>query len=185
MNTNVELVVVLVIVVLAAVGLALIMRNRKTAKLRQRFGPEYERAVEETGGRGHAEAQLHDREKRVDAFAVKPLGAGDQERFGVSWRRAQEEFVDDPARAVTHADELLGDVMSARGYPVADFDQRSADLSVDHPVVVQNYRAAHEVALRHGRGEAGTEDLRQAMIHYRTLFDELVRESEPPLAKAS
>lgn len=112
MNTSLELFVVLIIVVLAAVGLTLIMRNRKTVKLRQRFGPEYERTVEESGGRGHAEAQLHDREKRVDAFAVQPLSAGDKERFGVSWRRVQEEFVDDPARAVTHADELLGDVMS-------------------------------------------------------------------------
>ena len=185
MNTNLELVIVLIIVVLAAVGFTLIMRNRKTTKLRGRFGPEYERAVEQSGGRGAAEAQLNDRQKRVDAFAVQPLGAGDKERFGVSWRRAQEEFVDDPARAVSHADELLGDVMSTRGYPVTDFEQRSADLSVDHPVVVQNYRAAHEVALKHGRGEAGTEDLRQAMIHYRTLFDELVNEPQPVLAKAS
>ena len=184
MNTNTEMVLGLVVVIVLVVALALFMRYRKTAKLRHKFGPEYERAVEDTGGQGKAEAQLNEREKRVAAFPIRALAAGDRERFGVSWRRVQEEFVDNPERAVAHADELLGDVMSARGYPVSDFEQRSADLSVDHPVVVQNYRAAHEIALRRGRGEASTEDLRQAMIHFRMLFDELVADGAP-LAKAS
>ncbi len=185
MDTNILLVLGLIAVALAAAGFALFMRSRGSARLRRRFGPEYQRALEANGGRGQGEAHLRDRQKRVEAFAVKPLGAGDKERFGVSWRRAQEEFVDQPARAVTRADELLCDVMSVRGYPVSEFEQRSADLSVDHPSVVQNYRAAHEIAVRHGRGEASTEDLRQAMIHYRALFDELVGGAEPVLAKAT
>jgi hypothetical protein len=102
-----------------------------------------------------------------------------------SWHRVQARFVDEPRGAVTEADQLLGDVMSTRGYPVSDFEQRSADMSVDHARVVENYRAAHEIALRHAQGQASTEDLRQAMIHYRTLFDELVNEPEMAGAKAA
>jgi len=184
MDPKLQLTLALVAVALALIALAVLWRRRRSAKLRHRFGPEYARAVEQDG-QGRAEAQLQDRQKRVAGFAVQPLGAGDRERFGVSWRRAQEEFVDNPERAVTHADELMADVMSARGFPVTGFEQRSADLSVDHAEVVQNYRAAHDIALRHERGEAGTEDLRQAMIHYRGLFDELVNVPEPALVKAS
>jgi len=184
MDPKLELTLALVVVAIAALALVLLWRAHRSKKLRGRFGPEYARAVE-ADGRGRAEAQLQDRQKRVAGFSVQPLGPGDRERFGVSWRRVQEEFVDNPQRAVTHADELLADIMSARGFPVTGFEQRAADLSVDHAEVVQNYRAAHEIALRHERGEAGTEDLRQAMIHYRGLFDELVNEAQPALAKAS
>ena len=184
MDPKIELAAAVVAVALVLLLLVAAWRRRRTARLRGRFGSEYERVVDESGRRP-AEAQLQDRQKRVAGFALQPLGPGERERFGVSWRRVQEEFVDNPERAATHADELLGDVMSARGFPVAGFEQRAADLSVDHAEVVQNYRAAHEIALRHGRGEAGTEDLRQAMIHYRGLFDELVSETETPLAKAS
>ena len=184
MDPKMQLALALVAVVLGVLTLFVLWQVRRTKKLRRRFGPEYERAVEQDG-RGRAEAQLQDRQKRVAAFAVLPLNAGDRERFGVSWRRVQEEFVENPKRAVTHADDLLADVMSARGFPVTGFDQRAADLSVDHAEVVQHYRAAHDIALRHERGEAGTEDLRQAMIHYRGLFDELVNDKQPALAKAS
>jgi len=184
MDPKLELTLAVVAVAIVLLALVVLWRRRRTSKLRHRFGPEYARAVDEDG-RGRAEAQLQDRQKRVAAFTILPLGAGDKERFGVSWRRVQEEFVDNPERAVTHADELLADVMSARGFPVSGFEQRAADLSVDHAEVVQNYRAAHDIALRHQRGEAGTEDLRQAMIHYRSLFDELVNEPAAALAKAS
>ena len=180
--------IIILVAVLAAVliALALVMRQRRSANLRDRFGPEYERAVEETGGRRKAEAQLHDREKRVEAFAIRPLGPGEGQRYVHLWRKVQADFVDDPKAAVSRADALLSEIMSARGYPVGDFEQRSADLSVDHPVVVQNYRAAHAIAVRHARGEAGTEDLRQAMIHYRSLFEDLVDEPAPVArAKAS
>jgi len=181
-----RLLIILGLVVIAAVIAAfLIIRKRNSDRLRSRFGPEYKVAVEEAGGHRKAEALLHDREKRVKGFHVTPLRTEDRDRYIVAWRRTQAEFVDDPKAAVAHADALLGEVMSARGYPVTDFEQRSADLSVDHPVVVQNYRAAHDVAVRHERGEAGTEDLRQAMIHYRALFEDLVEVDEPPSLKAA
>jgi len=175
--------ILLAVIVLALAGAAyLYLRDRRSRQLRSRFGPEYSRAVEETGDRGKAETRLHRREKRVDSLAIHPLASEERARYVASWRRVQADFVDNPKDAVTRADELLGEVMVARGYPVSDFDQRSDDLSVDHPIVVQNYRAAHDIALRHQRGEAGTEELRQAMIHYRALFDELV--AEPKVARA-
>ena len=184
MDTNTILIAAVALAVFAVVVLLLI-RSRHTSKLRNRFGPEYERAVDESGGKRKAEAALHDREKRVKGFAIQPLRTGERERYVAAWRRVQGEFVDNPKFAVTHADELLAEVMAARGYPVGDFDQRSADLSVDHPVVVQNYRSAHDIAIRHARGEASTEDLRQAMIHYRALFDDLVSEPAAVSSKAS
>lgn len=174
--TPLELVIgLIVLAVIVGVGMML-MRKRRTDVLKQRFGGEYERTVRETGGSYRAETILHEREKRVDSFDVRPLSPESRERFIEAWRRIQALFVDSPADAVTRADVLLGEVMEERGYPVADFEQRSADLSVDHGDVVQNYRAGHGIAERHARGEASTEDLRQAMIHYRALFDDLVHE---------
>ena len=175
----------LVLVLVAIGATVLFLRRRRTDALQSRFGPEYKRAVEQTGDRHKAEAQLHDLEKRVEALSIRPLAREDRERFVEAWRQVQANFVDEPKVAVMRADDLLGEVMGARGYPVSDFEQRSADLSVDHPTVVQNYRAAHDIALRHGRGEASTEDLRQAMIHYRMLFDDLVNEPEQAPAKAA
>jgi hypothetical protein len=123
-----------------------------------------------------------ERTNRVESFHVRPISPEDRARFLESWRGIQSRFVDGPAGAVSEADLLLGDVMSTRGYPVTDFDQRAADISVDRPLVLENYRTAHEIALRQMKGQANTEDLRQAMVHYRTLFDELV--SEPKAMKA-
>jgi hypothetical protein len=186
MSTTTAIVLtVVVIIVLAAVAYLYLRdrRDRMSKQLRSRFGPEYSRAVEEAGDRQKAEAWLQRREKRVHSFSIHPLSAEEKNRFASSWRRVQADFVDDPKDAVTRADALLGEVMAARGYPVSDFDQRSADLSVDHPIVVQNYRAAHDIALKHQRGEAGTEELRQAMIHYRALFDELA--GAPEMAHAT
>jgi hypothetical protein len=168
--------VILSIVVVVAVVIFLLVRNRRTGKLRSKFGPEYERALEEKGHPSRAEAELRARQERVSRFDIRPLGHEQRDAFIGYWQRVQAEFVDDPHGAVNRADALLGDVMSARGYPVADFDQRSADLSVDHPSVVQNYRAGHAIAVAHARGDADTEDLRQAMIYYRELFEELVDE---------
>src|SRR5947209_2112895 len=172
------LIVALVVVVLAF-GVYIVWKERRTQNLRSRFGPEYHRAVKETGGRSEAESRLREREKRVEKYHIRALNSEQKLRYLATWQSVQAEFVDDPRQAVRRADSLLGDVMATRGYPVSDFEQRYADLSVDHPVVVQNYRAAHAIALRHERGEASTEDLRQAMIHYRALFDELVSEGEP------
>jgi hypothetical protein len=185
--STLTLVIVIGVILVGIVGIAVAMflKKHKTERLRTRFGPEYTRAVEENGGRRKAEAGLEQREKRVEGFAIRPLAASDRERYIASWRKVQAEFVDDPKKSVTQADQLLADVMSTRGYSVSEFAQRSADISVDHPQVVENYRAAHEIALRHARGQATTEDLRQAMIHYRTLFDELVGEPEMAHTKAA
>ena len=185
MDNQSILLIVIVVLAIAVVGALLYARSRRTRHLRSRFGPEYDRAVAESGRRDTAEADLHRLEKRVQRFDIRPLATTERDRFVVAWRDVQGRFVDDPEQAVTRADELLGDVMQARGYPVGDFDQQAADLSVDHPVVVDNYRAAHEIALRHGRGQATTEDLRQAMVHFRTLFDDLTADREPAAAPAA
>ena len=130
--------------------------------------------MKEGGNRRHGEAGLDERRERVESLHIQPLAPGDQARFVESWRRVQARFVDSPVGAVTEADQLLRDVMTMRGYPVSDFEQRAADISVDDPLVVENYRTAHDIALRQTRGQANTEDLRLAMIHSRTLFEELV-----------
>lgn len=176
--TDTEMVLVVLVVVLAALAIWLWMRSRRTAALKDRFGPEYERTVHDVGDERKAEAVLATREKRVAAYTIKPLPGDMRVHFVETWRQVQAQFVDDPKYAVTRADDLLGEVMRARGYPMSDFDHRAEDLSVDHPGVVQNYRTAHDIAVRHSRGEASTEDLRTAMIHYRTLFDDLVNEPE-------
>jgi hypothetical protein len=183
-----ELAMVIAVVVIVVVGIAavLLTRKRRTEKLRSKFGrAEYARAVKEGGNRRNAEAGLKKRTERVEGFHVRPFAPVDRARFVESWRRIQARFVDGPAGAVTEADQLLGDVMSTRGYRVSDFEQRAADISVDHPLVMDNYRAAHEIALRQTKGQADTEELRQAMIHYRTLFEELVSEPEVLRTKAS
>ena len=185
-TTEMALVVGLVVVLVAGVTAFLWHRKRRTERLRTQFGgAEYARAVEKGGTRRHGEAGLEERAQRVEGFHVRPLAASDRAHFVESWRGVQARFVDGPAGAVTEADHLLGDVMSTRGYPVSDFEQRAADISVDHPMVLENYRTAHEIALRQARGQASTEDLRQAMVHYRTLFDELVNGPEVLLAKVA
>ena len=146
---------------------------------RDRFGPEYDRAVRQHGSERKAEAKLADRETRVDLLKIRDLDVAERERYLAQWQAVQSRFVDYPKGAVTEADELVCSLMKTRGYPVTDFDQRAADISVDHPLVVENYRSAHDIALRLGRGEASTEDLRTAMIHYRSLFDELVQVQTP------
>jgi len=178
-TTQIAIVIAVALLIFAAIGIWLAVRKRRTGRLRNQFGgPEYTRAVKEGGSRRQAEAVLDKRAERVESFHIRPLGAGDRARFVESWGRVQARFVDGPGSAVTDADQLLGDVMSIRGYPVSDFEQRAADISVDHPLVIENYRAAHQAALRQTQGQASTEDLRQAMIHYRTLFEELVAEPE-------
>ena len=178
MDTTMTLAAIaLVVILVASLAAFVYFRKRRTGKLRSQFGgDEYERAVKEGGNRRHAEAELDKRAARVESFEVQALAPADRTRFEDSWSRVQARFVDGPGGAVAEADQLLGDVMSARGYPVGDFKQRADDISVDHPSVVANYRSAHEIALQQSKGQASTEDLRQAMIHYRTLFEELVGE---------
>ena len=173
------LLIVLAVLVVAGIAALMFFQKRRTERLRTRFGsPEYTRAIEESGSRKIAEAGLNARQERVEALDIRPMSAVDHARFTESWRKTQTRFVDSPGGAVTEADQLLSDVMATRGYPVSDFAQRAADISVDHPSVMTNYRLAHDIALRQTQGTASTEELRQAMIHYRTLFEELVGEPE-------
>lgn len=172
-NMDPKVWVIIAVLIVAAVVIAwAVARKRRTDALRQRFGPEYQRALREKGDR--AEAELLERQKRVEKFSIRELSSAERERFITDWRVVQSRFVDDPQAAVRDADELVTRLMQTRGYPMSDFEQRAADISVDHPRVVDNYRAAHEIAIRHQRGQATTEDLRNAIIYYRSLFDELL-----------
>jgi hypothetical protein len=177
MNPKLTALAVAVILTVAVFAWLYVQRRRRstTAEMRQRFGPEYERAVGEQGPERRAEAQLAAREKRVEQLKIHDLDSAKRELFAGQWQVLQSRFVDDPKAAVMEADALVSTFMQARGYPVADFNQLAADISVDHPRVVANYRSAHEIVLRLGKGEANTEDLRTAMIHYRSLFEELVQ----------
>lgn len=172
--TQIAIIVAVIVVIIGVV--VYFLQRRRSERLREHFGPEYDRAVAEGGGRRHAESVLEQRTERVKKFHIRPLTADDKDRFTEQWDRVQAHFVDAPAGAVAEADQLLGDIMATCGYPMGDFEQRAADISVDHPIVTQNYRAAHEIALRQAKGQASTEDLRRAMIHYRALFDDLVNE---------
>jgi hypothetical protein len=166
------------LVIIAAVVIAVmawhLARERRSRRLRSRFGPEYEFAVREIGSKPRAEDALERREKRMDKIQVRPLSHEDHVRFSDNWHDVQAHFVDDPAASIREADRLVCDVMRARGYPMSEFEHRAEDLSVDHPHVVRNYRAAHDIAQRHETGQASTEDLRQALVYYRDLFDELL-----------
>lgn len=174
MSQTAWIIVAVAIVAILVIVAIVISRRRRSEHLKERFGKEYDRAVDAKGDRGKAEADLASREKRVEKLHIRPLDAAERKQFIERWTEVQARFVDDPPRAVAFADALLGEVMKARGYPVSDFNQRAGDISVDHPNVVEHYRAGHEIALRHERGEATTEEMRQAMIHYRALFDDLV-----------
>ena len=171
----------------AVVVLALIaygaFRARRRKDLKDTFGPEYDRTVSEAPTRREAESDLLERRKRHEEFDIRPLSPATREGYARLWEKTQARFVDDPAGAINEADDLIQQVMRERGYPVEDFDQRAADLSVEHGDVVENYRAGHAIARRNVHGEAETEELRQAMKHYRALFDDLL-EAEPEEAEA-
>jgi hypothetical protein len=165
--------------IVVAAGLAFAaLRRRRTAQLQERFGPEYDRAVQERGGRREAEAELGSRVDRREKLEIRPLSPEARERYQAFWTRVQSEFVDDPPGAVASADQLVGSVMSERGYPMDDFEQRVDDISVDHPQVVERYRSAHGIARKNEEGQATTEDLRQAIKHYRALFEDLLEPAE-------
>jgi len=174
------------VVVLALVALAayFFYRRRQSSRLAQRFGDEYELAIREHGSRTKAEADLRQREARVGQLRIVPLAPGEGARFSSEWNRLQAEFVDDPSGAVKQADQLVRDLMLKRGYPMGDFEHRAADISVDHPAVVRNYRAAQAIHARTLSGEVETEELRKAVVHYRALFDELLEVSTEPSQRA-
>jgi hypothetical protein len=168
-------VAVLAVVLAAAIGFVT-SRRRRSQKLRKTFGPEYDRVMRREGDSRKAEGVLEFRQKRREKFHVRRLTSADRSSFALRWNEVQARFVDDPRGAVPVADSLITDVIETRGYPFGEFDQRAADLSVDYPRIVENYRAAHEIRMLHSEGKASTEDLRQAMVHYRRLFEELLEE---------
>jgi len=165
-----------VAILIAAIVVAKHRARLRTAELEGRFGPEYQRAVSELGSRKAAERELAARARRVEHFRFTDLTPADRSRFEARWNRIQTQFVDDPALAVAGANQLIGEVMRARGYPTDDFEQRVADLSVEYPEVVQHYRAAHALASSASGKALDTEELRQAVVHYRVLFAELLHE---------
>jgi hypothetical protein len=178
---NQEMMIVVAIIALALIGVGLwvYLRSRRSAQLRQQFGPEYERAMHEVGDRNKAEAELQARAERVSHLRIVALSPEDASYFREQWRLVQSRFVDDPRSAVNEADQLVAQLMQKRGYPMGDFEQCAADISVDHPMVVEHYRAAHDIALQNQRGHADTEGLRRALVHFRALFDELLEVKAP------
>jgi hypothetical protein len=177
MDTWIWIVIALAVIVAVALLFAFAARKRRTSHLQGRFGPEYDRTVDETGDRGEAEKELRDRELRHDDLDIRPLSEAARSRYSDEWQRVQARFVDDPEGAVGSADRLVRQAMEERGYPSDDdFERRAADVSVDYPDVVENYREGHGLWDRYSRsdGDGQTEDLRQAMVHFRLLFEELL-----------
>ena len=172
--TIVAIAVAAVVILVLMIAAWRMSKNRRSSRLREGFGPEYEREVSRVG-RGKAESELEQRQKRVEQLQIRELTREQSAGYASDWDAVQSRFVDDPAMSVSRADELVGRVMLERGYPVGNFDQRLADISVDHPEVANNYRAAHRIAARNLDGNATTEDLRQAMVHYRSLFQDLLQ----------
>lgn len=171
------LIVIAAVLIVGAIAWKAINARRRHG-LQNRFGDEYDRTVADAPSRREAEAHLSEREQRRKELDIKPLEPSSRDRYASQWQNTQAAFVDDPEDAVTDADRLIQQVMRERGYPVDDFEQRANDLSVDHPDVISNYRAAHDIARANDRNNASTEDLRTAMKHYRALFDKLL-ETEP------
>ena len=170
--------IVLVVGIVVGIAITYFFQRNRSLRLRQRFGPEYSRAVAETGDRWRAESALEHRAKRVERLHIRTLDPAERRHFLEAWHEIQTRFVDDPNGSLVEADGPIASVMSAEGYPVSDFEQRTADISVDHPEVVEHYRGGHRIVLEDAQGRADTEDLRQGMIHYRTLFEDLLGQPE-------
>jgi hypothetical protein len=175
MTTTTVLTVILLLAVLVIAGLAWkLFQKQHTKKLRSRFGPEYDRTIEQYGTAAKAERDLEARQKRMQKVNVRPLSPAERERFAGRWHALQSRFVDDPSGTIRDADRLVVEIMAARGYPMVEFEGRADDLSVDHPLVVSHYRMAHDIATKHERGAANTEELRRAVVCYRELYEELL-----------
>jgi hypothetical protein len=169
------LAVVLVLVVVGALLALVFARRRRSERLHDHFGPEYDRTVQTMGDEKKAQTELEERQKHVKTLDIRPLSASERERYLAEWTAVQSKFVDEPGQAIIDADRLIIEVMQIRAYPVSDFEQRAADISVSYPALVSNYRAAREIAIKNEHHEANTEELRQAIIYYRSLFDELLK----------
>jgi FtsZ-interacting cell division protein ZipA len=182
MDSKTWVVIAIIAVALIAVAVWVLYQRRQSARLKQRFGPEYSRTVAELGDRTKAESELKEREKRVRTLNIVPLSVAEASRFTRDWKALQSRFIDNPRGVVSQADKLVRELMQKRGYPMTDFERCAADVSVDHPAVVNNYRQAQAITERDARGAVSTEELRKAVVHYRALFDELleVKDELPP-----
>jgi uncharacterized protein YneF (UPF0154 family) len=179
MDTTLIIIIVVVVVVIVGVILGLVFSRRKRSdQLQEKFGPEYDRTVQTMGGEKKAQTELNERQKYVEALDIRPLSVSERDRYLAEWTAVQSKFVDEPGQAIVDADRLIMEVLQIRGYPVSDFEQRAADISVNYPALVTNYRGAREIANKNKLGQANTEELRQAMIYYRSLFEELLK-TEP------
>jgi hypothetical protein len=176
MNTTyIIIAVVLVLVILGVILAPIFSRRQRSQRFQNQYGTEYDRTVQSAGSEKKAQTELNDRQKHIKTLNIRPLSAAERERYMTDWKTVQAKFVDQPGQATVEADHLIMEVMQLRDYPVSDFEQRAADVSVQYPALVSNYRAARAIALLNEQHHAGTEDLRQAMIHYRSLFDELLK----------
>ena len=181
-NTTLIIIVVVVLVIIGAVLGVVFSRRRRSDRLHERFGPEYDHTVQTLGDEKKAQTELDARQKHVEALNIRPLSVSERERYLAEWTAVQSKFVDEPGQAIVDADRLIMEVMQVRAYPVSNFEQRAADISVSYPALVSNYRAARVIALKNKEGQADTEELRQAMIYYRSLFEELLG-TEPVVVK--
>jgi hypothetical protein len=183
--TNTTLIAIVAVVAIAAVLVAwMYIDRRKRERLKDRFGPEYDKTLRDAGGQRRAESILERREQRVSSYHIRPLTPEGRRRFTDTWRRVQALFVDDPNAAVSQAHTLVTELMTTRGYPMTDFERQAEDLSVDHAAVVHHYREARVIVDRQARKEASTEDLRQVLVHYRALFEDLLETAEPERRRA-
>ncbi len=174
MDTGVIVAIIVVIAIVAIAGLMIFSQKKKESDLKEQFGPEYDREMQRTGSKAEAQKELEERRKRVQSYTIVELSPEDQRSFAEEWRVIEAHFVDDPGGAVKDADDMVARLMSTRGYPISDPEQMAADISVDHPQVVSNYRSAHIIYTEHDGGRASTEALRQAMMHYRAVADDLL-----------
>jgi len=175
MNTTYIIIAVVLVLVIAGLILwPIFARRKRSERLHDQFGPEYDHTVQTLGNEKKAQVELEERRKHVETMNIRPLSLSERERYLADWTAVQSKFVDEPGQAVGDADRLIMEVMQMRAYPVSDFEQRAADISVNYPDLVSNYRAAREIALKNEQQQADTEELRQAMIHYRSLFEELL-----------
>jgi len=183
MGTTTIIIIVVAVVVILGIILGLIFsRRNRSARFHEHFGTEYDRTVQTMGGERKAQTELNERQKHVETLDIRPLSVSERERYLTDWTAVQSKFVDEPGQAIEAADRLIIEVMQLRGYPVTDFEQRSADISVKYPALVTNYRGAREIANKNKLQQANTEELRQAMIYYRSLFEELLK-TEPVIGE--
>jgi uncharacterized protein YneF (UPF0154 family) len=178
MDTTLIIIVVVVVVIVGVILGLVFSRRKRSDQLQEKFGPEYDRTVQSMGGEKKAQTELNDRQKHVETLDIRPLSVSEHDRYLAEWTAVQSKFVDEPGQAIVDADRLIMEVMQIRGYPISDFEQRAADISVKYPALVTNYRGAREIANKNKLGQANTEELRQAMIYYRSLFEELLK-TEP------